>query len=52
VKIIHTTDLHLRLAFIDTPIGHRASEERRLDFLGNLDRMVNRGSNISIIVAH
>ncbi len=40
MKMLHTADLHLGLTFIDAVMGHRASEERRLDLLTNFDRMV------------
>ncbi len=42
LKIIHTADMHLGLTFIDAVMGHRASEERRLDLLSNFDAMVDR----------
>ena len=42
MKILHTADMHLGLTFIDAVMGHRASEERRLDLLSNFDLMVDR----------
>ncbi|MCL4435610.1 MAG: exonuclease SbcCD subunit D [Thaumarchaeota archaeon] len=42
LKILHTADMHLGLTFIDAVMGHRASEERRLDLLSNFDLMVDR----------
>jgi exonuclease SbcD len=41
LKILHTADMHLGLTFIDAVMGHRASEERRLDILSNFDLMVD-----------